>query len=210
MFDIDSEKIEFDLRHTAEMRRKIDKELDRLADAADDQHRNQMRYENAIEDAERAVARKRFDDAKLEYEKALKFLPGDAAAVAGLAQVKGELDAIAAAEAAERQAELDAAKAEEDERLAAEASERLEAEAAAAEAAAQKKRPASPPSNWLLKPCVWPPKKRDVSPRKKRRWKWSKKKPRAWTPPSWKTLNRIQRQTTTQPKTPHFKRSKMP
>lgn len=137
VFDIDSEKIEFDLRHTAEMRRKIDKELDRLADAADDQRRNQMRYENAIEDAERAVARKRWDDAKLEYEKALKFLPGDAAAVAGLAQVQGELDAIAAAEAAERQAELDAAKAEEDERLAAEAAERLEAEAAAAEAAAQ-------------------------------------------------------------------------
>ena len=137
VFDIDSEKIEFDLRHTAEMRRKIDKEMDRLADAADDLRRNQMRYENAIEDAERAVARKRWDDAKLEYEKALKFLPGDAAAVAGLAQVQGELDAIAAAEAAERQAELDAAKAEEDERLAAEASERLEAEAAAAEAAAQ-------------------------------------------------------------------------
>lgn len=137
VFDIDSEKIEFDLRHTAEMRRKIDKELDRLADAADDQRRNQMRYENAIEDAERAVARKRWDDAKLEYEKALKFLPGDAAAVAGLAQVQGELDAIAAAEAAERQAELDALQAEEDERLAAEAAERLEAEAAAAEAAAQ-------------------------------------------------------------------------
>jgi hypothetical protein len=210
VFDIDSEKIEFDLRHTAEMRRKIDKELDRLADAADDQRRNQMRYENAIEDAERAVARKRWDDAKLEYEKALKFLPGDAAAVAGLAQVQGELDAIAAAEAAERQAELDAAKAEEDERLAAEASERLEAEAVAAEAAAQ--RPASPPSNWLpKKPSVWPLKKRNVSQRKKRRWKWSKKKPkRHGRHPSWKTLNRIQRQTTTQPKTPHFKRSKMP
>lgn len=128
VFDIDSEKIEFDLAHTADMRRRIDKELDRLADAEDDARRNQLRYENAIEDAERAVARSRWDDAKLEYEKALKFIPGDAAAEAGLADVQSKLDAIAAAEAAEQQAELEAQQAEQNEQA---EQDRLEAEEAA-------------------------------------------------------------------------------
>jgi chemotaxis protein histidine kinase CheA len=134
VFDIDSERIEFDLAHTADMRRRIDKELDRLADAEDDARRNQLRYENAIEDAERAVARSRWDDAKLEYEKALKFIPGDAAAEAGLADVQGKLNAIAAAEAAEQQAELEAQQAEqnqqaEKDRLAAEEAARQDEEA---------------------------------------------------------------------------------
>ena len=53
-FDDRSGRIQFDLDHTNDMRRRIDDELDRLADLADDLERAQMRYDNAMEDGERA------------------------------------------------------------------------------------------------------------------------------------------------------------
>ena len=134
-----SGRIQFDLDHTNDMRRRIDDELDRLADLADDLERAQMRYDNAMEDGERAEARSRWEDARDEYEKALKFKPGDATAQSGLDRTNAELDAIrqseeaevAAAEAAEA-----AAAAEEEARRAEEQASRDAAERAAEEAQA--------------------------------------------------------------------------
>ena len=100
-FNERSGRIQFDLDHTNDMRRRIDDELDRLADLADDLERAQMRYDNAMEDGERAEARSRWEDARDEYEKALKFKPGDATAQAGLDRMNAELDAIRQAEEAE-------------------------------------------------------------------------------------------------------------
>ncbi|HBS19705.1 MAG TPA: hypothetical protein DEA66_02570, partial [Flavobacteriales bacterium] len=96
-----SGRIQFDLDHTNDMRRRIDDELDRLADLADDLERAQMRYDNAMEDGERAEARSRWEDARDEYEKALKFKPGDATAQSGLDRANAELDAIRQSEEAE-------------------------------------------------------------------------------------------------------------
>lgn len=119
-YDERSGRIQFDLEHTNDMRRRIDDEMDRLADLADDLERAQMRYDNAMEDAERAEARERWEDAKDEFEKALNFKPGDSAATAGLQRATAQLDAIreadaaaaaeAAADEAARQAEEDAAR----------------------------------------------------------------------------------------------------
>ncbi|MEC7949778.1 MAG: hypothetical protein VX190_00345 [Bacteroidota bacterium] len=138
-----SGRIQFDLDHTNDMRRRIDDELDRLADLADDLERAQMRYDNAMEDGERAEARSRWEDARDEYEKALKFKPGDATAQSGLDRANAELDAIrqseeaevAAAEAAAAAAEV-AAAAEEEARRAEEQASRDAAERAAEEAQA--------------------------------------------------------------------------
>ena len=55
-FDERSGRIQFDLDHTNDMRRRIDDELDRLADLADDLERARMRYDNAMEDAARAAS----------------------------------------------------------------------------------------------------------------------------------------------------------
>lgn len=149
-FDDRSGRIQFDLDHTNDMRRRIDDELDRLADLADDLERAQMRYDNAMEDGERAEARSRWEDARDEYEKALKFKPGDAAAQAGLDRMNAELDAIRQAEEAEaaaaaaeeeaRQAEEQAARdaearAAQEAQAAAEAAQAAEAAEAAAEEA---------------------------------------------------------------------------
>ena len=113
-FDDRSGSIQFDADHTKDMRRRIDNELDRLADLAEDMERTRMRYDNAMEDAARAEARGRWEEAKDEFQKALNFIPADPEAKAGLNRVNTRLDAI-------RQEE-----------------EQLEAEAAAAaEAAAQ-------------------------------------------------------------------------
>ena len=138
-----SGRIQFDLDHTNDMRRRIDDELDRLADLADDLERAQMRYDNAMEDGERAEARSRWEDARDEYEKALKFKPGDATAQSGLDRANAELDAIrqseeaevAAAEAAAAATEA-AAAAEEEARRAEEQASRDAAERAAEEAQA--------------------------------------------------------------------------
>ena len=111
-FDDRSGSIQFDADHTKDMRRRIDNELDRLADLADDMERTRMRYDNAMEDAARAEARGRWEEAKDEFQKALNFIPADPEAKAGLDRVNTRLDAI-------RQEE-----------------EQLEAEAAAAAAAA--------------------------------------------------------------------------
>lgn len=139
-FDDRSGRIQFDLDHTNDMRRRIDDELDRLAELADDMERAQMRYDNAMEDAARAEARERWEDAKDEYEKALDFKPGDAAAQSGLDRVSAKLDAIrqaaeaaAAEEAAAAAAEQSAREAEENAaRQAAEAASRAEREEEAA------------------------------------------------------------------------------
>ena len=127
-FDERSGRIQFDLDHTNEMRRRIDDELDRLAELADDLERAQMRYDNAMEDADRAEARQRWEDAKDEFEKALNFKPGDEAAQSGLDRVNAELDAIRRAEEAQAAAE---AAAEEAARQAEESAAREAAEAAA-------------------------------------------------------------------------------
>ena len=60
-----------------------------------------MYGEPAAADGERAEARSRWEDARDEYEKALKFKPGDATAQAGLDRMNAELDAIRQAEEAE-------------------------------------------------------------------------------------------------------------
>ena len=142
-FDERSGRIQFDLDHTNDMRRRIDDELDRLADLADDLERAQMRYDNAMEDGERAEARSRWEDARDEYEKALKFKPGDAAAQSGLDRMNAELDAIRQAEEAETAAveavaaaEAAAAAAEEEARRAEEQAARDAADRAAQEAQA--------------------------------------------------------------------------
>ena len=152
-FDDRSGRIQFDLDHTNDMRRRIDAEFDRLAELADDLERAQMRYDNAMEDADRAESRERWDDAKDEFEKALNFKPGDAAAQAGLDRVTSKLDALrraeeeaaaadaaaAAAEEAARQAGADAARAAEEDaaRAQREAQEAAEAAQRAEEAAAR-------------------------------------------------------------------------
>ena len=146
-FDERSGRIQFDLDHTNNMRRRIDDELDRLADLADDLERAQMRYDNAMEDGERAEARSRWEDARDEYEKALKFKPGDAAAQSGLDRMNAELDAIRQAEEAKLLpprpllAEAAAAAEEEarraEEQAARDAADRAAQEAQAAAEAAQ-------------------------------------------------------------------------
>lgn len=129
-FDERSGRIQFDLDHTNDMRRRIDDELDRLADLADDLERAQMRYDNAMEDGERAEARSRWEDARDEYEKALKFKPGDATAQDALGRVNAELDAIRQAEAAAEAAEAAAAAAEAAAAEAEESARRAEEQAA--------------------------------------------------------------------------------
>ena len=134
-------RIQFDLDHTSEMRRRIEDELDRLADVMEDVERARMRYENAMEDAERAEARRRWEDARDEYEKALKFIPGDGQAQAGLDRMNSELDAIlraeeeaAAAEAAEEEAAAAAQREADEAARQAEIAAQAERDAAAAEA----------------------------------------------------------------------------
>jgi hypothetical protein len=129
-FDDRSGRIQFDLDHTNDMRRRIDDELDRLAELADDMERAQMRYDNAMEDADRAEARQRWDDAKDEFEKALDFKPGDAAAQAGLDRVSAQLDVLRQAEEAAAAVEAAAAAADEAARQAEENAAREAAEAA--------------------------------------------------------------------------------
>ena len=125
-FNERSARIEFDLSHTNDMRRKVANELDRVANLEEDLARARMRYDNAMEDGERAEARGRWEDAYDEYEKALSFIPGDDAANAGLARAEAALNADAEAEAA----------AQAEEQAAAQAAEQAEADARAAEAAA--------------------------------------------------------------------------
>lgn len=144
-FEERNERIQFDLTHTNDMRRLIDNELDRLANLEEDMERARMRYENAMDDGERAEARERWDDAAEEYEKALKFMPGDAEAQAGLDRAKAQLDAARRAEAEEElaaQKERERAQQAEADRQAqeaeAEAESRREAEQAEREAALRK------------------------------------------------------------------------
>ena len=125
-FNERSARIEFDLSHTNDMRRKVANELDRVANLEEDLARARMRYDNAMEDGERAEARGRWEDAYDEYEKALSFIPGDEAATAGMGRAEAALNADAEAEAA----------ALAEEQAAAQAVEQAEAEARAAEEAA--------------------------------------------------------------------------
>ena len=53
-FNERSARIEFDLSHTNDMRRKVANELDRVANLEEDLARARMRYDNAMEDGERA------------------------------------------------------------------------------------------------------------------------------------------------------------
>ena len=99
-FNERSARIEFDLSHTNDMRRKVANELDRVANLEEDLARARMRYDNAMEDGERAEARGRWEDAYDEYEKALSFIPGDEAATAGMGRAEAALNADAEAEAA--------------------------------------------------------------------------------------------------------------
>ena len=126
-------RIEFDLSHTNDMRRKVANELDRVANLEEDLARARMRYDNAMEDGERAEARGRWEDAYDEYEKALSFIPGDEAATAGMARAEAALNADAEAEAAalaEEQAAAQAAEEAEADARAAEEQAAREAEAA--------------------------------------------------------------------------------
>ena len=125
-FNERSARIEFDLSHTNDMRRKVANELDRVANLEEDLARARMRYDNAMEDGERAEARGRWEDAYDEYEKALSFIPGDEAATAGMGRAEAALNADAEAEAA----------ALAEEQAAAQAAEQAEADARAAEEAA--------------------------------------------------------------------------
>ena len=122
-FNERSARIEFDLSHTNDMRRKVANELDRVANLEEDLARARMRYDNAMEDGERAEARGRWEDAYDEYEKALSFIPGDEAATAGMTRAEAALNADAEAEAA----------ALAEEQAAAQAAEQAEADARAAE-----------------------------------------------------------------------------
>ena len=122
-FNERSARIEFDLSHTNDMRRKVANELDRVANLEEDLARARMRYDNAMEDGERAEARGRWEDAYDEYEKALSFIPGDEAATAGMGRAEAALNADAEAEAA----------ALAEEQAAAQAAEQAEADARAAE-----------------------------------------------------------------------------
>ncbi|MGB2228449.1 MAG: hypothetical protein ACPHZB_02880 [Flavobacteriales bacterium] len=122
-FNERSARIEFDLSHTNDMRRKVANELDRVANLEEDLARARMRYDNAMEDGERAEARGRWEDAYDEYEKALSFIPGDEAATAGMGRAEVALNADAEAEAA----------ALAEEQAAAQAAEQAEADARAAE-----------------------------------------------------------------------------
>ena len=122
-FNERSARIEFDLSHTNDMRRKVANELDRVANLEEDLARARMRYDNAMEDGERAEARGRWEDAYDEYEKALSFIPGDEAATAGMGRAEAALNADAEAEAA----------AQAEEQAAAQAAEQAEADARAAE-----------------------------------------------------------------------------
>ena len=131
-FNERSARIEFDLSHTNVMRRKVANELDRVANLEEDMARARMRYDNAMEDGERAEARGRWEDAYDEYEKALSFIPGDEAATAGLGRAEVALNADAEAEAAALAEEQAAAQAAEE----AEANARAAEEAAAREAEA--------------------------------------------------------------------------
>ena len=131
-FNERSARIEFDLSHTNVMRRKVANELDRVANLEEDMARARMRYDNAMEDGERAEARGRWEDAYDEYEKALSFIPGDEAATAGLGRAEVALNADVEAEAAALAEEQAAAQAAEE----AEANARAAEEAAAREAEA--------------------------------------------------------------------------
>ena len=122
-FNERSARIEFDLSHTNVMRRKVANELDRVANLEEDLARARMRYDNAMEDGERAEARGRWEDAFDEYEKALSFIPSDEAATAGMGRAEAALNADAEAEAA----------ALAEEQAAAQAAEQAEADARAAE-----------------------------------------------------------------------------
>ena len=122
-FNERSARIEFDLSHTNDMRRKVANELDRVANLEEDLARARMRYDNAMEDGERAEARGRWEDAYDEYEKALSFIPGDDKATAGMERAEAALNADVEAEAA----------ALAEEQAAAQAAEQTEADARAAE-----------------------------------------------------------------------------
>ena len=134
-FNERSARIEFDLSHTNDMRRKVANELDRVANLEEDLARARMRYDNAMEDGERAEARGRWEDAYDEYEKALSFIPGDEAATAGMGRAEAALnaDARAAEEQAAREAEAASRAAEEEAVRAADAAARAEEAAARAE-----------------------------------------------------------------------------
>ena len=147
-FNERSARIEFDLSHTNDMRRKVANELDRVANLEEDLARARMRYDNAMEDGERAEARGRWEDAYDEYEKALSFIPGDEAATAGMGRAEAALNADAEAEAAalaEEQAAAQAAEQAEADARAAEEQAAREAEAASRAAEKKLRAPRTPP-----------------------------------------------------------------
>jgi len=149
----DRGKLQFDMAHTQDMRRAIDRELDRLANMEEDLARARMRYDNAMEDGERAEVRERWEDAKTEYQIALNFIPGDDRAQAGLDRANAALndlqreerEALAAEEAAAEQQRAEERAAEEaraaalqaEEEAARDAAKEAEAAARAEEAAAR-------------------------------------------------------------------------
>ena len=84
--------MEFDRSHSSRMKNVIDEEKDRLSNQGRDQERNRMKYEYAMEDAQKAERRERWDDALAEYQQALELFPGDADALAGLERVQEALN----------------------------------------------------------------------------------------------------------------------
>ena len=83
-FDEDRESLEFDRSHSSRMKGALDDEMERLGNQGREAQRNQMRYEYAMEDAQKAERKGRWSVAKEEYEQALQYKPGDAEASAGL------------------------------------------------------------------------------------------------------------------------------
>ena len=83
-FDEDRESMEFDRSHSSRMKGALDDEMDRLGNQGREAERNQMRYEYAMEDAQKAERKGRWTVAKEEYVQALQYKPDDAEASAGL------------------------------------------------------------------------------------------------------------------------------
>ena len=84
--------LEFDRSHSSRMKNVIDEEKDRLSNQGRDQERNRIKYEYAMEDAQKAERKERWDDALAEYQQALELFPGDADALAGLERVQEVLN----------------------------------------------------------------------------------------------------------------------
>lgn len=91
-YDDARESLEFDRSHSSRMKGLLDDEMDRLGNQGRDQARNQIRYEYAMEDAQKAEKKGRWAVAKEEYEQALSYKPNDPQATEGLERANRALN----------------------------------------------------------------------------------------------------------------------